>query len=100
MIDLLAVEALPALQVMAAESDGDASSLGLLLLLAGPAFYALIYFRYRNSDKRHHHEKETEASTHDMRASDEFVQARKGLSNSKMKGANHTEVRGILRKIF
>ena len=100
MLEVVTTDALATVQILAAEGEGDAGTLGLLLLLAGPAFYAFIYFRYRNSHKRHHHEKETEASTHEMRATDRFVQHRKGLSNSSMKGANHTKVHGALRKFF
>lgn len=100
MLETVTTDVLPALQVMAASDEEDARGIGLLFLLAGPAFYALIYFRYRNSHKRHHHEKETEASTHDMRASDTFVRRLTGLRNRTMRGANHKEVRGALRKIF
>jgi len=91
-------QALPAAQVLAASgsSDEDARGFGLLFLLAGPVFYGIIYMRYRNSDKRHRHEAETEAATHEMRVSDTFVQSRKGLSNSKMQGANHNDVRGTV----
>ena len=88
----------PGAQLLAASGDdGDGRSIGLVFLLAGPLFYWIQYRRYRNSDKRHHHESETEASTHDMKGSDEFVQARKGLSNSKMKGANYKDVRGVIK---
>jgi len=80
--------------VAAGSSDDDGRGIGLLFLLAGPVFYAIIYMRYRNSNKRHHHEAETEAATHEMRVSDTYVQARKGLSSSKMRGANFKDVRG------
>jgi hypothetical protein len=84
--------------VLAADGgDDDGRGLGLLFLLAGPVFYWIIYMRYRNSDKRHHHESETEASIHDMQVEDAFVQSRKGLSNSSMQGANHEAVRGTIR---
>lgn len=98
----LVTQILPTLEVLAASgsSDDDGSGLALVLLLAGPVFYAVVYFRYRNSHQRHRHEKETEASTHDMRADDQFVQSRKGLSSSTMSGANHKDVRGTIRKIF
>ena len=82
--------------VLAADGEEDGRALGLLFLLSGPLFYWIIYLRYRNSDKRHHHESETEASTADMRASDEYVKERKGLSSSSMSGANHDAVRGSI----
>ncbi len=89
---------LPVAQVLAADGgDEDGRGLGLLFLLAGPVFYGIIYMRYRNSDKRHHHESETEATALEMREDDAFVQSRKGLSNSSMQGANHTAVRGTVR---
>jgi len=92
----LATMSLPLADVLVAagSSDDDGRGFGLLFLLAGPVFYWIIYMRYRNSDKRHRHEAETEASTHEMRASDSYVQARKGLSSSKMRGANYKDVRG------
>lgn len=80
--------------VVASSSDGDGTSLGLLFLLAGPAFYALVYFRYRNTNKRHHHESETRAQMLDVRADDRFHRSLRGVSHRRMKGANNTEVRG------
>lgn len=99
MLDLL-LQAAPALEVLASSGDDDGGNIGLLFLLAGPAFYALIYFRYRNTHRRHKHEKETEAEVHDMQAGDHFVRRRTGLKSSTMSGANHKAVRGALRKIF
>lgn len=81
-------------------SDDDSGGLGLIFLLSGFAFYAVIYFRYRNVDKRHRHESETEATMLNMQEQDEFVQSKKGLRNSKLTGANNNEVRGARRKFF
>jgi len=81
-------------EVLAVGSDGDASDFGLLFLLSGFVFYALMFLRYRNIDKRHRHESETRASLHDVRASDTFHRSLKGVSNRRMDGANNEEVRG------
>ncbi|MBF0672556.1 MAG: growth/differentiation factor [Salinibacterium sp.] len=82
------------------DEDDDGSILPLLLLLSGPAFAVFVYLRYRNTDKRHRHEVETHATLHDVRAVDTKVRSLSNLSNSRMKGANHTEVRANRRSIF
>ncbi len=79
--------------------DGEGGSIGLLLLLSGFVFYGLMYLRYRNTDKRHRHESETRAEIHDVRALDQFHRSLKGVSNSRMRGANNREVRGARRGI-
>lgn len=82
-------------QVLASgSSDGDATSWAWFLLLAGPIFYAAMFVRYRNTDKRHKHESETRATMHDVRGSDQYHRSLKGVSHSSMKGANNEEVRG------
>ncbi|WP_157962437.1 growth/differentiation factor [Homoserinimonas sp. OAct 916] len=88
-------------QVMAASSsDGEGGNLGLLFLLSGPIFYVVIYLKYRNVDKRHKHESETEASLHNMQLHDQFVQSKTGLTKREMAGANNNDVRGARRKFF
>lgn len=84
----------------AGSSDDDSGGLGLVFLLSGFIFYALVYFRYRNVDKRHKHESETQATLHNVEEQDEFLASRTGLSNRKMTGANNTAVRGARRKFF
>lgn len=79
-------------------SDGDGGGFGLLFLLAGPLFYGYVYLRYRNTDKRHEHEKKTEATLHDVRGDDRQVRSLRGVSHSRMKGANNREVRGSLNQ--
>lgn len=81
-------------------SDNDFSSIGLIFLLSGFAFYAMIYFKYRNTNKRHSHESETEASMHNMKTEDHRVRSLKGLSNSRMSGENSTEVKGARHRFF
>lgn len=94
----LSVLATTATQVLAeSSSSDDGGSLAFLALLAGPLFYGLIYLRYRNTDKRHKHESETEASLHNLREDDRYHRALRGVSNSKMQDANNHEVRGSRR---
>ena len=89
----------PGVVLAMSSGDGDASNLGLVLLLAGPVFYGLMYLRYRNSDKRHRHESETRAEMHDLKVRDDRIKSIKGVSNSRMRGANNNEVRGARRGI-
>lgn len=84
----------------ATNSEDDGGNIGLLFLLSGPIFYALIYFRYRNVDKRHKHESETEATMWNMQEHDRFLESKKGLSQPEMAGANNKDVRGARRKFF
>lgn len=86
-------------QTILASSDSSSSDpriFGLLFFLSGFLFYGFMYLRYRNSDKRHHHEAETEARMVDVRAWDQQVDTKRGVSNAKMKGANNHEVRGAV----
>lgn len=84
--------------VYAASSDSDIGSLPLLLLLSGFLFYGYIFMRYRNADKRHRHERETDAETHNVERYDKYVRTRRGLSNRRMSGANNKRVDGALNK--
>lgn len=77
-------------------SEGDPRLFGLLFFVSGFAFYGFMYLRYRNSDKRHRHEAETEARMLNVRAWDQQVDTQKGVSHSRMKGANNHEVRGVV----
>ncbi|GIG38675.1 hypothetical protein [Cellulomonas phragmiteti] len=73
--------------------DGDGKAVLLLLLLAGPLFAGWVYLRYRNTDKRHHHESETRSEMLDVQADDTFTGSRKGLKSARMQGANSRKVR-------
>ncbi len=89
--DLLGV----AVQAAASDgSDGGPGKLALVLLLAGFVFYGAMFLRYRNVDKRHHHESATAAKTNSMQGYDTHVESLRGLRNSRMQGANSTSVRG------
>jgi cbb3-type cytochrome oxidase subunit 3 len=88
-------------QVFAASSsDEGGSGFGLVFLLSGLAFYLVIYFRYRNVDKRHRHENETESTLVNLIEQDVFVTSTKGLTNSEISGANSANVHGAQRKFF
>src|SRR5699024_1658347 len=75
-------------------SEGNVGLLGLLFFLSGFVFYAVIYFGYRNSDKRYHYESSTDSQLKDLKVLDEPVRRLTGLSNSRMEGANNLSVRG------
>ncbi|MEG3615481.1 hypothetical protein [Isoptericola haloaureus] len=77
-------------------SDGDAGALGLVFFLSGFVFFALIFARYRNADKRYRHEKQTRTVRKNVQVRDDFVRSRTGLRNRTMDGANHDSVSGSL----
>ena len=82
-------------QVLAASSDGsDGGSSGLLLFLSGFVFYGLTYLRYRNTDKRHLHARETEAKLANVQATDDLVGKRTRQSNKRISGANERQIEG------
>ena len=66
----------------------------LLGLSAGPIFFLINYFRYRNSTVRHYHEKETKREMKNIQKVDEYIRRRNDLSNSSIAGRNNKRVRG------
>lgn len=86
--------------LVASGSSDDGGNIGLLFLASGFVFYGIVYFMYRNVDKRHKHESETEATLHNLQERDTFVKSLKRLSQREMAGANNRDVRGSLRKFF
>lgn len=84
-----------AADVLASAGSGSSDGQGvlLLLLLAGPLFAGWVYLRYRNTDKRHHHESETRSQMLDVKASDTRTGSRTGLTSARMKGANSRRIR-------
>ena len=66
----------------------------MLFLLSGIVYFIVNYLRYRNSNARHHHEKETKTKMFSLRKIDNLIKRQKGLSNSRMTGANNTKVSG------
>ncbi len=75
-------------------SSSDGSWVPLLFLLTGPAFFMVQYRRYRNTDKRHHHETETASEVANMQGYDQPVRSVTGSRESRMSGANDHEVLG------
>lgn len=65
-----------------------------ILLLSGIVFYFIMYARYRNDNARHEYEKDTKKNITNLRRVDTFIEARKGLTNAKMIGANNDIVNG------
>ena len=65
-----------------------------VFLLSAPIFFAVMYMRYRNTGARHHHESETKFQRFNLRQKDDFIEQKKGLSNSTMHGANNKKVNG------
>ena len=73
--------------------SGDSSAVGFVFpLLAGPAVFAavygLIYRYYRNTDKRHVFEKETEVRVGNLRTDDRKVGENNRQSAARMSGDN------------
>ena len=66
----------------------------LQFLLTGPALFMYQYTRYRNKNKRHHHEKETLSDIANLRVLDQRVVSVSNSRNSRMSGAYAREVRG------
>ena len=65
-----------------------------IFLLAGFIYFFVIYLRYRNSNARHHHETETKKKMFNLRKIDNLIKHEKGLTNSRITGANNTKVSG------
>lgn len=66
-----------------------------IFLTIGFIFFIIIYSKYRNKDARHRHELETRRRVDNLRQVDNFVQAKRKLSNSRMTGANNNFVNGV-----
>lgn len=65
-----------------------------LFLFAGLIYFILMYTKYRNSNARHTYETETNKKITNLRKVDNFIQSKKGLTNSTMSGANNMRVNG------
>ena len=63
-----------------------------LLYILGFIYFTIMYLKYRNSDARHHYETETKKNIVNLRKVDNFIKQEKGLTNSKITGANNTRV--------
>jgi len=65
-----------------------------LFLSLGIIFFLIMFMRYRNSNARHTYETETKTNMTNLRKVDNFIETRKGLTNSMMDGANNKKVLG------
>ena len=65
-----------------------------IFAFAGFIYFFFNYLRYRNSNQRHHHETRTKKNLFNLRKVDTLIKNKKGLSNSKMQGANNKKVSG------
>ncbi|MCL2373464.1 MAG: TFIIB-type zinc ribbon-containing protein [Defluviitaleaceae bacterium] len=65
----------------------------LVLLASGFAFYGYFYKKYRNTSARFSHETDTKTTVCNMESKDEICDRLVGVSHSKMRGANHLDVR-------
>lgn len=72
----------------------DFGAIGLLFFLSGFLFYGFMYLKYRNTDKRHMHARETESTIDNVRAADDFLRRRTQQRNATIKGANARHVEG------
>lgn len=66
----------------------------ILFLLSGFIFYIMMFIKYRNSNARHTYETDTKRQITNLKKIDNFIKSKKGLSNSKMVGANNKEING------
>lgn len=65
-----------------------------LFLFIGFIYFGVMYSKYRNQGARHHHETETKKKIFNLRKTDNFIRHEKGLSNSRMEGANNNKISG------
>ncbi len=65
-----------------------------LFLLAGIAYFVIMYMRYRNSGARHKHEEETKTQMSALRKKDALIQRKTRLTNARMMGANNKNIKG------
>lgn len=64
-----------------------------LFLFVGLIYFLIMFNKYRNKDARHKYESETKKEMSNIKAKDALVEIRKGLTNSRIKGANNTTIR-------
>ena len=77
--------------------DGE---VGKFLFLGGIIFFLIMFFRYRNSNKRYKHEKDSKKQISNIKSIDKFIKNKKRLNNSRMIGANNNRINGDRTNIF
>jgi len=65
-----------------------------LFVFAGFIYFFVMLSKYRNANARHTYEKETKTQMFNLRKVDNYLQVKKGLTNSVMNGANNERVAG------
>ncbi|MDN5600984.1 MAG: hypothetical protein ACTHV2_06040 [Brachybacterium sp.] len=104
MLPLLAeLSADPAtMTLLAGSGSGDGGGM-FIPFLAGPAVFAAVYggiYRYyRNTDKRHHFERETKVSVGNLDAGDRKVGENNRQQSRRMRGRNSTDHHQRVRRI-
>lgn len=92
----------PATPMLLAQSGDGAIGLAFPFL-AGPAVFAAVYggiYRYyRNTDKRHHFERETEVSVGNLQQADRRIGANNRQKSRSMAGRNDTDHLQRVRRI-
>ncbi|MCL6422585.1 hypothetical protein Bequi_04160 [Brachybacterium sp. JHP9] len=90
--------------ILLAEGSGDTQTMMLLLpFLVGPAVFGMIYMGiyryYRNRDKRHVFERETDIKVGNLRAHDRRVGSKNRQRSPRMDGANDDSPLERVRRI-
>ena len=80
------------------DSDDNPILLGLLGFTPGFIFYWLKTKRYRNMDERHTYEKETKCEVKNLKKTDNLLENRKRLRNSRIAGENGTRMTGVVSR--
>lgn len=78
------------------DSEGGSALLWLLGPVAGVAFYLMVFFRYRNANKRHAYERETASEVLDLRVHDQVVGDVSGVERRSIEGMNSRSPRARL----
>lgn len=80
------------------DSEDNPILLGLLGFTPGFIFYWLKTKRYRNMDERHTYEKETKATVQNLKKTDNLLENRRRMRNSRIAGENGTRMTGVISK--
>ena len=84
------VEILGLFLMMFVESDYS-----WIFLLSGFIYFFVMFTRYRNNDARHKYETETKTKLSNLRKVDNYMESRKGLTNSKINNVNNNTITSL-----
>ena len=73
---------------------------GWLFILSGIVFFIVNMVRYRNSNARHYHEKETTSNISNIQKQDAFIKKRTRLKSPIIEGANNNSVSVIKDSVY